>query len=202
MPSFYPDKDVNMRTALPVLLATLFMTGCSIKQTVTPASLSAELPPEICTIPAVGLRSGFNTTYQQLLRDKGFKTRQLAAGSSPSRCALATTYTGTWRWDLLLYMSYADIRVYENGRQVGQAEYDARWGGGRPDKFISAEDKIAELTDQLFPNGAHGLGAVAEKMLDAPLSEDAYRQHQLELLMRENLPYDQYQQRYRELMQE
>ncbi|WP_313484842.1 Sbal_3080 family lipoprotein [Stutzerimonas kunmingensis] len=192
-----------MRAALlPVLFAMLFMTGCSIKQTVTPANLSAELAPEICTIPAVGLRAGFNTTYQQLLRDKGFKTRQLAAGSSPARCPLSTTYTGTWRWDLLLYMSYADIRVYENGRQVGQAEYDARWGSGRPDKFISAEDKIAELTHQLFPSGAQSLGVVAQKTVDAPLSKDAYLQHQLKQLMSENLPYDQYQQRYRALMQE
>lgn len=187
---------------LLVVVAMVSLTGCSIKQTVTPAALSAELPPEICTIPASGLRAGFNTTYQQLLREKGFSVRPLAAGSAPNRCALSTTYTGIWRWDLLLYMSYADIRVYEHGRQVGQAEYDARWGGGRPDKFISAENKIAELTDQLFPNGAHGLGAETEKAGDAPLSKEAYRQHQLKQLMSENLPYEQYQQRYRELMQE
>src|SRR3546814_11672057 len=110
-----------MRAApLPVLFAMLFMTGCSIKQTVTPANLSAELAPEICTIPAVGLRAGFNTTYQQLLRDKGFKTRQLAAGRSPARCPLSTPYNGTWRWDPLLYMIYTDIRVYEHG-QIGRA---------------------------------------------------------------------------------
>ena len=48
---------------------------------VTPAHLSPELAPEICAIPAVGLRAGFNTTYQQLLSDKGFKVRQLAAQS-------------------------------------------------------------------------------------------------------------------------
>lgn len=86
--------------------------------------------------------------------------------------------------------------------QVGQAEYDARWGSGRPDKFISAENKIAELTDQLFPNGAQGLGTVAETTSDAPLSKEAYRQHQLKQLMSENLPYDLYQQRYRALMQQ
>lgn len=126
-----------MRVALLFLLfASLSITGCSIKQTVTPVRLSAELAPEICAIPAMGLRVGFNTTYQRLLSDKGFKIRQLAAGSKPNRCPLSTTYTGTWRWDLLLYMSHADIRVYEHGRQVGQAEYDARWGSGRPDKFI------------------------------------------------------------------
>ena len=59
-----------MRVAsLFLLFASLSITGCSIKQTVTPASLSAELAPEICAIPAIGLRAGFNSTYQQLLRE-------------------------------------------------------------------------------------------------------------------------------------
>lgn len=193
-----------MRAAsLLLLFASLAISGCSIKQTVTPASLSAALAPEICTIPSLGLRAGFNTTYQQLLREKGFKTRQLSPGSSPDRCPLSTTYTGTWRWDLLLYMNHADIRVYEDGRQVGQAEYDARWGGGRPDKFISAENKIAELTHQLFPDGANGLGVIAPQVaVNAPLSKEAYRQQQLQRLLDERLSYEEYQRRYRQLMEE
>ena len=191
-----------MRAAKLLLpLALLAVTGCSIKQAVTPATLSAELVPEICTIPAPGLRAGFSTTYQQLLRDKGFRTRQLAPGSNPARCPLSTTFTGSWRWDLLLYMNYAGIRVFENGRQVGQAEYDARWGGGRPDKFISAESKIAELTQQLFPTGAAGLGVAAPVAITkAPTSKAAYRQEQLRRLLDEQLSYEEYQRRYREVM--
>lgn len=53
----------------------------------------------------------------------------------------------------LIYMTYLDIRVFENGQQVGRALYDARRGGGRVfKKFINAEKKINELVDQLFPN--------------------------------------------------
>lgn len=191
-----------MRAAsLFLSLALLALSGCSIKQTVTPAELSAELTPEICTVPAIGLRAGFGIAYQQALRDKGFRTRQLAPGSDPARCPLSTTYTGTWRWDLLLYMSYADIRVYQNGRQVGQAEYDARWGSGRPDKFIDAESKIKELTQQLFPTGAAGLGVTPPAAAaTAPMSKEAYRQAQLQRLLEEQLPYDEYQRRYRALM--
>src|SRR5690606_2351920 len=129
----------------------------SIKQTVTPAVLSSDMAPEICMIPAEGLREGFNTTYVKLLTDKGFHTRQIPPGSSPSSCPLSTTYIGTWSWDLAIYMSYADIRVYEYGQQVGQAEYDSCCGGCRViDKFIYAEKKITEMTNQLFPNGATG----------------------------------------------
>ena len=192
-------------TPLLLLISVFAISGCSIKQTVTPATLSAELAPEICTIPAIGLRTGFDTTYQQLLRDKGFRTRQMAPGSSPNRCPLSTTYTGRWGWDLALYMKYADIRVYEKGRQVGRAEYDARWGAGRPDKFISAENKITQLTHQLFPNGATGLGVAAVPNTaagSAPLSKEAYRDKQLQRLMSEHLPYEEYQRRYRQLMDE
>lgn len=141
-----------------VLAALVLGAGCSIKQTVTPAVMSSEMTPEICLIPAEGLRKGFNTTYDALLRKKGFQTRQIPPGSSPSSCRLSTTYIGTWSWDLALYMSYADIRVFEDGKQVGHAEYDSRHGGGRViDKFIDAEEKITEMTDLLFPAGAAGL---------------------------------------------
>lgn len=141
-----------------ILAASLLASGCSIKQVVTPAVMSSDMTPEICLIPAEGLREGFNTTYSALLKQKGFNTRQIPSGSSPSSCRLSTTYIGTWSWDLALYMSYADIRVFEDGKQVGRAEYDSRGGGGRViDKFINAEEKITEMTNQLFPNGASGL---------------------------------------------
>lgn len=194
-----------MRAAsLFTLITAIAISGCSIKQTATPATLSAELAPEICMIPALNLRAGFTSAYQASLVEKGFRTRLMAPGSSPDRCALATTYIGRWGWDLALYMKHADIRVYEQGRQVGQAEYDARWGGGRLDKFISAEDKIAELTHQLFPNGAASLGRTAPEIAggSAPLSKAAYRQQQLDRLMGENLSYEDYQRRYHELMAE
>lgn len=141
-----------------VLAALAMVSGCSIKQTVTPAVMSSEISPEICLIPAEGLREGFNTTYDTQLKKKGFHTRQIPSGSSPSSCRLSTTYIGTWSWDLALYMSYADIRVFEDGKQVGHAEYDSRYGGGRViDKFVNAEKKITEMTDLLFPEGAAGL---------------------------------------------
>ena len=141
-----------------ILAASLLASGCSIKQVVTPAVMSADMTPEICLIPAQGLREGFNTAYDAQLKKKGFHTRQIPPGSSPSSCRLSTTYIGTWSWDLALYMSYADIRVFENGKQIGRAEYDSRHGGGRvSDKFIDAEKKINEMTDLLFPEGASGL---------------------------------------------
>ena len=144
-------------TITPVFMLTaLTLSGCSIKQTVTPVTFSGAQAPEICMIPAEGLRAGFNTTYTAQLRSKGFQTRELRPGSPPSSCALSTTYIGQWSWDMALYMSYADIQVFENGRQVGKALYDSTSGGARMGKFIDAESKIIEMTNQLFPNASYG----------------------------------------------
>lgn len=189
-----------------LLLATfalLALCGCSIKQNVTPATLVTPASNEICMIPAQGLREGFHNAYREQLQQKGFVIVEKAPGSSTSSCALATAYTANWAWDLAMYMVYADIRVFQNGRQVGHANYDAKMGGGRLDKFIDAENKIAELTHQLFPAGApREIAPQAGAGQAAPLSPAAYKQQQVEQLMREGLSYEEYQRRYRQIMAE
>lgn len=67
-----------------------------------------------------------------------------AASAAPS------TYTANWRWDLALYMAFADLRIFTNGKQAGQATYDSLSGGANMSKFIKADEKIGELVDQLF----------------------------------------------------
>jgi hypothetical protein len=59
-----------------------------------------------------------------------------------------STYTVNWAWRMALYMRYAEIKIITALRVVGEAVYDATWGGGRLDKFVSAENKIRELVDE------------------------------------------------------
>jgi hypothetical protein len=61
-----------------------------------------------------------------------------------------STYTARWGWDVALYMKYAEIKVYQSATLIGEAVYDATWGGGRLDKFINAENKIREVVEELF----------------------------------------------------
>lgn len=184
------------RICLPLLGLTL-LAGCSIHQHADPVTLSPELSPTICMIASPGVRAGFTTTYRAALEDKGFTVRELTADSSAVRCPLSTTYTGKWSWDLALYMSYAEIRVFEHGVQVGMAIYDSRSGGGRLDKFIDAESKIRELTVQLFPSGASGLGH------PAAIASSAQKEHDLEQLRQalreQRISYESYRLRYQEL---
>lgn len=181
-----------------ILVAVLVLSGCSIKQTVDVPDLNPQLAPEICLIPAKGVRQGFTDVYTANLESKGFTVHMLRAGASPSRCPLSTTYIGTWNWDAALYMEFADIRVYENGRKVGQAIYDSRSGSGRLDKFIDAESKINELVDQLFPNGASELGKVPEAATQSAASAERSKEQQLQELMNDStLGYEEYMRRVR-----
>lgn len=192
-----------MRRAVPGLLSLfLVLAGCSIKQNVTPARFEASQAPQICMIPAKGLRQSFHEAYKAQLERKGFEVIEKPSASSPGICPLSTQYTANWNWDLAMYMSYADIRVFQQGAQIGHANYDAKWGGGRLDKFIDADRKIAELTDQLFPNGAPRGVAMSAAQPAQPLSREAWREQKLQQLLKEDLSYEEYQARYRQIMAE
>lgn len=188
--------------AVTAVLLLMLLSGCSIKQQVDPAALTATLAPDICLIAAPGVRAGFTAVYSDALRDKGFNVRTLHAGASPSQCPLASTYLGQWTWDVALYLSYADIRVFERGQQVGKAVYDSRSGGGRPDKFISAESKIIELTDQLFPTGTSGLGLAPSPLPAADQAQVSKEQQLHELRNTPGQSYEEYTRRYREISEQ
>jgi hypothetical protein len=128
------------------------VSGCAIHQTVKPVERFAA--KEVCIIDNPAVRPGFLDSYRRALTDKGYLVKQLPVGASIIECRITSTYTANWRWDLAMYMSFADIVVYDNGKPVGKVTYDATRGGGNMGKFIDASKKITELVNQLFPGGA------------------------------------------------
>lgn len=153
-----------VNTNLVALLALSTLSGCAIRQTVVPVAAIQER--QICIIENTSVRPGFIEAYKRTLGEKGYQAKQLPSTASIIDCPVTSTYIANWRWDLALYMAYAEIKVYNNGRTIGEAKYDAQRGGGNLGKFIDAEKKIAELVQQLFPGGA-GLTALQK----APLTE-------------------------------
>ncbi len=132
---------------LPISL--ILLSGCNIKQNIQPASTLKT--KEICIVNNPPVRAGFLTAYTQELHKKGYKTKLLAANSPLNSCKVVSTYMGRWSWDMAIYLAYADIKVYQNGQLVGSAVYDSRSGSANMSKFIKGEEKIKELTNQLFP---------------------------------------------------
>ena len=70
-------------------------------------------------------------------------------GAGTTGCNAVAYYVANWRWDLALYMAYANIWIkdVETNEKIAQASY--RTGGGL-DKFIDAEEKIIELIDGMY----------------------------------------------------
>jgi capsid portal protein len=134
----------------------LTTSGCSIRQEISP--IKAIGTKQVCIIenptivedPAV--KQGFLDAYESALIAKGYSVKRLAASASTDGCAVTTTYKAGWEWDLSLYMAYAEIDVYSNGKSIGHAVYDSRTGDANLAKFINAEKKVAELVNGLYPD--------------------------------------------------
>ncbi len=147
-----------MKTLVPLTLVTA-LYGCAISQSVEPTT--SVVAGEICIIENPDVRPRFLEIYPRELQKKGFKTRVIPATSTLFDCPQTSRYTANWRWDMAMYLAFADISVYEDGKRVGHVIYDSLKGGLNLGKFVHGETKIVELVDQLFPQDAEPSAAAA-----------------------------------------
>jgi len=142
-----------MKAGSAPILIMLLIAGCgTIEQKVKPITLSGTEAREICVIENTSVRKDFLTAYRDALSRRNLTVRVLPPETAVGSCPLTSTYTANWRWDLALYLAFADLKVYRNGRLEGEAVYDSLQAGAKTSKFINAGMKIQELTDQLFPD--------------------------------------------------
>lgn len=134
---------------ITLLLAMVFVNGCAIHQNVKPVERFDD--KQVCIIEKPSVKEGFLNTYSRVLTNKGYSVKKLPASASLIDCPITSTYNAIWKWDMALYMALAEIKVYQNGKPIGDASYDSLSGDGNLGKFIDAEKKITELVNQLFP---------------------------------------------------
>jgi len=132
------------------------LAGCAIKQQVDP--VAQPISGELCVIENPDVRAEFLDAYKGALQAKGFEVRVLPRSSTLDDCRQISRYTANWQWDLAMYLKFADISVYVDGQRVGHALYDSAAGPANPGKFISAENKVKELVDELFPGPTKAAG--------------------------------------------
>lgn len=133
---------------ISILGAALLVSACSITQNIEPAQMSKG--SELCIIENSDVREGFLKEFKSSLASKGIAHRVVSEASVPAECEWTSTYVARWTWDLSLYMSYAEIKVFHNGSLDGEAIYDSTRGGANMSKFIDAEPKIRELINELM----------------------------------------------------
>lgn len=135
-----------MKKVLGFACVVPFLAACSSIQNVDPTpSYAGET---LCIVENTDVRESFLVAYRKAVETKGLPVKMLPAGASLDSCALVSTYSANWSWDLLMYMRYAQISIYREGRLSGQATYDAHTAVFS--KFINAQQKINELVGQLF----------------------------------------------------
>lgn len=137
-----------MYKKLLLLTSVALMSACTITQNIEPAEISKG--SELCIIENSDVRAGFLKEFRSVLSSKGINHKVVGEHSIPKDCQWTVTYLARWSWDLALYMSYAEIKVFHNGRLDGEAKYDSTRGGANMGKFIDAKSKIRELVNQLM----------------------------------------------------
>lgn len=138
-----------MRVIALVSLGLLIaLSGCSITTSVKPVGEGRVSDLCIRKNSRV-LMEGFLPELEAQVHTHGVKTRTFD-GDLASDCTYHLDYSANWGWDLAMYLTYAEIKVYNQLNLIGEAIYDARWGGGRLDKFGATSEKLKSLVDELF----------------------------------------------------
>ena len=137
-----------MKKVFVIVAVAAVLSACSIKQVVE----KAEIPKKklLCVVENKDVRAGFLEEFKRVLNSKSIPYKMISKYSTPSACEWTATYVARWTWDLALYMSYAEIKVFNNGRLDGKATYDSTRGSANMGKFIDAETKIRELMNELL----------------------------------------------------
>ena len=137
------------RVALWALLACgLASSACTISQNVQPIDRTGI--KKVCIIEDRSVRETFLPEYRKALTEIGFTSEVLPPDSPVSQCEVTSTYLAKWSWDLTIYMSYCELKVFRDGELAGQATYDSTKGSGNLGKFIDSEPKIRELVRNLY----------------------------------------------------
>jgi len=156
-------KGIDMKRLKVTITAAIVTTlaGCAAKQDIT--KFEQNKPKTVCIAEHKEVKEGVIDAMIKGFSKHDVKTRVIPANyvmkhqdyqtelsnGDTKGCNAVAYYVANWRWDLALYMAYANIWVkdVETNVKIAQASY--RTGGGL-DKFINAEEKIIELIDGMY----------------------------------------------------
>ena len=141
-------RQANRGIPMAALALSLVLSACST-QRVTPITKLEE--KRICIVQSshdMGRGAAtFAEAYRSALADRGYQPEILPSTAMSWACPVTSRYAAGWNWDgPIRYLGYAELRVYEKGKEIGRARFDAR-----SSRLISAENEIRAMVDELFP---------------------------------------------------
>ena len=143
-------KGINMKK---ILFAFLFLSaGCTTIHNVTPVKSAPSMGSEknICVINNPTTSEYFRHVMVDALEKKGFQVL-IVESNHNANCPVYINYVGKWTWSFNKYLSYASIKVFDSGQEIGRAYYNAIGSNSSPiSRFKNPDTKIRELIDELF----------------------------------------------------
>ena len=140
-----------MNKTVFVVAGGLAVSACTSVQVNAVAEQQVNAMQQICIVnnPKV-LVTDFVPVVQQRLQHHGIVSR-VVEGSEASACAYQLHYSAKRSWDFTPYMSWAELKLYQNAVLIANAEYKLVGKGGLSlTKWQSVETKMTPVIDQLF----------------------------------------------------
>lgn len=135
-----------------ILLSTailLVLSGCAISKHVVPVDSGTTISKiYVLENDRVHMKELVNEIVTQI-ESMGFESEKYS-GDRPEGAKHYLTYTANWQWDMAMYLTYFRATLYEEGRVLGEVEYDAKMGGANMNKFGKTGEKISPLLLELL----------------------------------------------------
>ena len=140
-----------MNKTILIVAGGLAVSACTSVQVNAVAEQQVNAIQQICIVnnPKV-LVTDFVPVVQQRLQHHGIVSR-VVEGSEAAACAYQLHYSAKRSWDFTPYMSWAELKLYQNEVLIANAEYKLVGKGGLSlTKWQSVETKMTPVIDQLF----------------------------------------------------
>jgi len=136
---------------LPPIILVLSLSACtSINVTPIGESLSFS---HICIEdnPKV-MVNDFVDTISDLFHDHQI-TSEVYSGDIPSHCEYTMKYTALQSWDMSMFLSHAELRLFRGRHKIGNAIYHLNMRGGWDfSKWNSTRKKMTPVINELLQN--------------------------------------------------
>jgi hypothetical protein len=138
-----------MRKLILVFVAIALSTGCAISRNVVPVDSDEKVEKIYVRYNDAVHMEGLNDELVAQFREMGFDA-ELFRGDTPEEALHTFIFTANWTWDIAMYLTYFRGTLMEDGRTLGQAEYDATSGGANLGKFGQTAEKIRPLLEEMM----------------------------------------------------
>lgn len=144
-----------MKRILLLVLLVVLLSGCSISRNIVQVRSDMLIDKVYVLKNNNVLMEGMNDELVTQFRQLGFES-ELYQGDRPSDATYYFTYTANWAWDMAMYLVYFRGTIYQEGKILGEVEYDAKMGGANMNKFGKTGEKIRPLLNELMAQVKRG----------------------------------------------